>query len=80
MSDTEGGPRKYETKINPDDTKFHHQTKSNFMNKQRSRQRLNEGQNNGLNTNKSRFFLIQLSQDLDTNVPYDDGSGDFLLQ
>ena len=33
LSDHEVGPGLYDTRINPDDTKFHHQTQSNFTNK-----------------------------------------------
>ena len=72
-----GGPGQYKTRINPDDTKLHHQTQSNFTNKQRSRQRQNKGMHNVLNTKKSRFVRLRLSQCLDANVPYDDGFGDF---
>ena len=77
LSDPKGGPGRYETKIKSDDTKFHHQTQYNFTNKQHSRQRQNKGRHNELNTKKSRFYPLQLSQNLDTNVPYDDGFGDF---
>ena len=76
LSYPKGGPGRYKTKIKPDDTKFHHQTQSNFTNNQRIRQRLNKGLHNGLNTKKSIFILIQLSRVLDINVPHDDGFGD----
>ena len=72
-----GGFGRYETKIKPDDTKLHHKTQYNLTNKQLSRQRRNKGQHNKLNTKKSQFFLLQLIQGLDTNVPYDDGFCDF---
>ena len=77
LSDPKGGPVRYNTKIKPDDTKFHHQTQSKFANKQHSLQRLNKGRHNVLNTNNSRFVLLQISQVLDANVPYDDGFVDF---
>ena len=77
LSDPKGGPGGYETNINPDDTNFHHQTQYNSTNKQRSRQRRNKGRHNELNTKKSRFVLLQISQGLDTNVPYNDGFDDF---
>ena len=77
LSDPEGVPGQYETKIKPDDTKCRHQTQYNFMNKQRSQQRLNKGQHTGLNTKKSRFVNLQLSRGLDSKVLYDDNFGDF---
>ena len=77
ISDPKGGPGQWESKIKPDGTKFHHQTQSNFTNKQRSRQRQNKGRHNELNTKKSRFVLLQISQGLDTNVPHDDGFDGF---
>ena len=77
LSDPKGGPGRYETKIKPDDTKFYPQTQSTFMNNKFSQQRRDKGWHNELNTKKSRFVLLQLSQGLDTNVLYDDGFDDF---
>ena len=77
LSDPKVGLGRYKTNIKPDDTKFHHQAQSNFMNKQRIRQRQNKGRHNGFNTKKSRFSLLQFSQGLATNVPYDDSFVDF---
>ena len=53
ISDPKGGPGQCESKIKPDDIKFHHQTQSNFTDKQQSRQRQNKGRHNELNTKKS---------------------------
>ena len=43
LSDPKGHPGRYETKINPDKTKFHHQNQSNLTNKLHSQQRKNKG-------------------------------------
>ena len=75
LSNPKGGPGWYETKIKTDDTKFHIQTQYNFTNKQHIWQRRNKGQHNELNNKKSLFVLLQTSQVLDTNVPYDGGFG-----
>ena len=76
LSDPKGDPGRYDTRIKPDDTKFHHQTQSNFTNKKPSQQRQNKVRHNGLNSNKSRFVILQRILDLDANVTYDDGFGD----